>query len=85
MGIKNVPSFNKTRMMLSGKNLLVQATAQGTKTLKIFDVLGNQLKTQTFNGIQTQVNLTDLSHRGTLVAKLVSGNKLLATKAFKVR
>ena len=85
MGIKIVPSFNKTRMMLSGKNLLVQATAQGTKTLKIFDVLGNQLKTQTFNGIQTQVNLTDLSHRGTLVAKLVSGNKLLATKAFKVR
>ena len=83
--IRNTPSLSKTRMMLNGKNLLVQATAQGTKTLKIFDVLGNQLKTQTFNGVQTLVNLTDLSHRGTLVAKLVSSNKLLATKAFKVR
>lgn len=86
VGIKKIaPAIAKAQMQTEGSNLYVQASAQGTKTVKIFDLLGNQLMSQTFIGNSTQVSLASLPHRGTLIAKLVSGNKVLASKAFKVK
>jgi hypothetical protein len=62
----------------------MQTSARGTKTLKIFDLLGNQLLAQSFEGSQARVNLENL-HRGVLVARLVAGNKLLASKVIRVK
>ena len=85
MGIVQVAQKPNAQMRLNRGTLFVQTAAQGTKTLKVFDVLGNQLLAQNFNGGQSQVNLADFSRRGTLVVKLVTGNKLLATRTIRIK
>ena len=83
--VKIAKATPSAHMQVSGRTLFVQATAQGTKTVKIFDVLGNQLLTQTFNGTSAQVDLANLPHRGAMIARLVSGNKLLAIKSIRIK
>lgn len=73
------------QMQLSRNTLYVQATAQGTKTVKIFDMLGNQLTAQTFNGTRAEVNLAKLLHRGALIARVVQNGKVLATQSIKIK
>jgi hypothetical protein len=85
VGFVNVAKVSKARMLLSDNRLFVLATAQGTKTLKIFDMLGNQLLEKSFDGTRAEVNLANIPHRGTLVARVMQNNKALSTKAFKVR
>lgn len=85
VGIVQVAQKPNAQMRLNRGTLFVQTAAQGTKTLKVFDVLGNQLLAQNFNGGQSQVNLADFSRRGTLVVKLVTGNKLLATRTIRIK
>ena len=85
VGIVKVAQKPSAQMQLSRNTLFVQASAQGTKTLKIFDVLGNLLLAQTFNGSSTEVNLAGFPHRGAMIARLTSEGKLLATKAIKIK
>ena len=85
VGIVKVAQKPSAQMQLSRNTLFVQASAQGTKTLKIFDVLGNQLLAQTFNGTSTEVNLAGLPHRGAMIARLTSDGKLLATRAIRIK
>jgi len=72
------------KMVVEGRKLMVQATAQGSKTLKIFDILGNQLMAQTFDGTSAQVSLANFP-RGAMIAKLMQNDKVLSTKAFKLK
>ncbi|MCQ2123065.1 MAG: glycoside hydrolase family 9 protein [Fibrobacter sp.] len=83
--IKVVAPAASAKMFVTGQSLLVQASAQGVKTLKIFDLLGNQLMSRSFEGTYGEVRFEELPKRGTLIAKLVSGNKVLASKAFRVK
>jgi len=85
IGFVNVVSVSKARMLLSDNNLFVVATAQGTKTLKLFDLLGNQLMEKTFDGTHAVVSLANLPHRGTMIAKVMQNNKQLAIQTFKVK
>ncbi len=85
VGIVKVAQKPSAQMQLSRNTLFVQASAQGTKTLKIFDVLGNLLLAHTFNGTSAEVNLAGLPHRGAMIARLTSDGKLLATKAIKIK
>ena len=75
----------KARMQVAKNKLYVLATAQGTKTVKIFDMLGNQLMAQTFNGTRAEVSLANLPHRGTLIARVMQNDKVLATQSIKVK
>ena len=84
VGFVRVAQRLDTQMQLSRNTLYMQTSARGTKTLKIFDLLGNQLLAQSFEGSQARVNLENL-HRGVMVARLVAGNKLLASKVFKIK
>lgn len=84
VGFVRVAQRLDTQMQLSRNTLYMQTSARGTKTLKIFDMLGNQLLAQSFEGSQARVNLENL-HRGVLVARLVTGNKLLASKVIRVK
>ena len=76
---------HKARMQLNGKRLFVMTTAQGTKTLKLFDLLGNQLMESTFEGTRAEIALERLPRRGTIIAKLTSNGKPLAVQTFKVK
>ena len=75
----------KARMQVSNNRLYVLASAQGTKTVKIFDMLGNQLMAQTFNGTRAEVNLAKLPHRGALIARVMQNDKTLATQSIKIK
>ena len=85
VGIVKIANGGNARMQLNGKSLFVTASAKGTKTVKIFDLLGNQLMEQSFDGTQTEVKLSKLPHRGSLVAKLLSNNRPLAIQSFKLK
>ena len=85
-GIVNVANnIAKARMQVAKNKLYVLATAQGTKTVKIFDMLGNQLMAQTFEGTRAEVNLAKLPHRGALIARVMQNDKVLATQSIKVK
>jgi hypothetical protein len=75
----------KARMQVAKNKLYVLASAQGTKTVKIFDMLGNQLMAQDFYGTRAEVNLAKLPHRGALIARVVQNGKVLATQSIKVK
>jgi hypothetical protein len=75
----------KARMQVAKNKLYVLASAQGTKTVKIFDMLGNQLMAQDFYGTRAEVNLTKLPHRGALIARVTQNGKVLATQSIKVK
>ena len=85
VGFVNVANISKARMQLNHKTLYVTSTAQGSKSVKLFDLLGNQLMEHTFDGLRTEVNLAKLPHRGTLIAKVMQNNKQLAIQTFKVK
>lgn len=75
----------KARMQVAKNKLYVLASAQGTKTVKIFDMLGNQLMAQDFYGTRAEVNLTKLPHRGALIARVTQNGKVLATQSIKIK
>ena len=85
VGFVKVANVGKARMLLSDNRLFILATAQGTKTLKLFDLLGNQLMEKTFDGTHAVVSLANLPHRGTMIAKVMQNNKQLAIQTFKVK
>jgi hypothetical protein len=72
-------------MQVAKNKLYVLASAQGSKTVKIFDLLGNQLMAQDFYGTRTEVNLAKLPHRGALIARVMQNNKTLATQSIKIK
>ena len=75
----------KARMQVNKNKLYVLASAQGSKTVKIFDLLGNQLMAKDFYGTRTEVNLAKLPHRGALIARVVQNDKVLATQSIMVK
>ena len=85
VGIKKVTPVAKARMQVGNNRLYVLATAQGTKTVKIFDMLGNQLTVKTFDGTRAEVSLANLPHRGALIARVVQGDRILATQSIMVK
>ena len=83
--IPKIAQKPRAQMLLSRNTLYVQTSAQGTKTVKIFDMLGNQLTVKTFDGSRTEVNLANLPRRGAMIARVVQNNKVLATRAIRIK
>lgn len=83
--VASIPSMHIGSLHVTGKTLLAEAPAQGTKTLKVFDLLGNVVMSETFYGESAQVNLANVSKRGTLVARLTMNGKVLNTKAIRIK
>ena len=85
VGIKKITQVAKARMQVGNNRLYVLTNTEGTKTVKIFDMLGNQLTVKTFDGTRAEVSLANLPHRGALIARVVQNGKVLATQSFKVK
>ena len=85
VGIVRVAQKPNAQMLLNRGTLFVQTAAQGTKTLKVFDMLGNQMLAQAFDGTSAEVSLANIARRGPMIIRLTAGNKLLATKAIRIR
>lgn len=82
--VASIPSMQSS-LHVAGRTLIAQAPAQGTKALKVFDLLGNEIMSEAFYGESASVNLANVSKRGTLVARLVMNGKVLNTKAIRVK
>ena len=85
VGIKKITQVAKARMQVGNNRLYVLTNTEGTKTVKIFDMLGNQLMVKTFDGTRAEVNLANLPHRGALIARVVQNGKVLATQSIKIK
>ena len=85
VGIKKITQVAKARMQVGNNRLYVLTNTEGTKTVKIFDMLGNQLMVKTFDGTRAEVNLANLPHRGALIARVMQNGKTLATQSFKIK
>ncbi|SHK66830.1 Por secretion system C-terminal sorting domain-containing protein [Fibrobacter sp. UWT2] len=85
VGIKKITQVAKARMQVGNNRLYVLTNTEGTKTVKIFDMLGNQLMVKTFDGTRAEVNLANLPHRGALIARVMQNGKVLATQSIKVK
>ncbi|SMP41304.1 glycoside hydrolase family 9 protein [Fibrobacter sp. UWB10] len=85
VGFMKSIAIAKARMQVAKNKLYVLASAQGTKTVKIFDMLGNQLMAKDFYGTRAEVNLAKLPHRGALIARVVQNDKVLATQSIMVK
>ena len=85
VGFVKPVTIAKARMQVNNNKLYVLANAQGTKTVKIFDLLGNQLTVKTFDGTRAEVNLAKLPQRGALIARVMQNGKVLATQSIKVK
>lgn len=83
--IASIPSMHIGSLHVAGKTLIAQAPAQGSKTIKVFDLLGNEVMSEAFSGESATVNLSNVSKRGTLVARLVMEGKVLNTKAIRIK
>lgn len=83
--VASIPSMHIGSLHVAGRTLIAQAPAQGTKALKVFDLLGNEIMSEAFYGESASVNLANVSKRGTLVARLVMNGKVLETKAIRVK
>ena len=85
VGIKKITQVAKARMQVGNNRLYVLTNTEGTKTVKIFDMLGNQLMVKTFDGTRAEVSLANLPHRGALIARVMQNGKTLATQSFKIK
>lgn len=65
-----------TRMEISGRLLTVTAATVAPRTLRVFDVQGNMLASETFHGMDKTLDLGAFAGRGTLVVQLI-GNGML--------
>ena len=85
VGIKKITQVAKARMQVGNNRLYVLTNTEGTKTVKIFDMLGNQLMVKTFDGTRAEVSLANLPHRGALIARVMQNGKTLATQSIKIK
>ena len=84
-GVFNGIAAGNAQMRLYGKNLVVETASEGQKVLRIFDILGNQLLEKTFDGGVFAVNIANLPHRGTLVARLTHNGGQPVHRTFRVK
>ncbi|SHL41074.1 glycoside hydrolase family 9 protein [Fibrobacter sp. UWH4] len=75
----------KARMQVGNNRLYVLTNTEGTKTVKIFDMLGNQLMARDFYGTRAEVSLANLPHRGALIARVMQNGKVLATQSIRIK
>lgn len=85
VGIKKITQVAKARMQVGNNRLYVLTNTEGTKTVKIFDMLGNQLMVKTFDGTRAEVSLANLPHRGALIARVMQNGKTLATQSIRIK
>ena len=75
----------KSSMAVANNTLNIVTTSNGVKSLKLFDVRGNMLRSETFSGASMSLDLSKFAGKGAVIVRLVEGRKVLATKRIAVR
>ena len=72
-------------MAYAANILNIATTSNGTKSVKVFDVRGNMLLSETFSGASKALDMSKFAGKGAVIVRLVEGRKVLATKRVAVR
>jgi hypothetical protein len=75
----------KANMAIVNNTLSITTTSNGTKSVKVFDVRGNMLLSETFYGASMSMDMSKFAGKGAVIVRLAEGRKVLATKRVAVR
>ena len=73
----------KPEPKVAGKTLNVVAASTEVKTLRVFDLNGKLLHTETFSGSVQNVDFAKFAGKGMRLVRITAGNKLVATKTVR--
>jgi hypothetical protein len=72
-------------MAVVNNSLNIATTSNGMKSVKVFDVRGNMLLSETFSGASMSMDMSKFAGKGAVIVRLSEGRKVLATKRVAVR
>ena len=75
----------KAKKVVADNSSLSVVSAADVKTLRVFDMNGKLLHSETFTGMVKDVDYTKFAGKGVLLVRITSGNKLVAMKRVSVR
>jgi hypothetical protein len=75
----------KANMAVVNNSLNIATTSNGMKSVKVFDVRGNMLLSETFSGASMSMDMSKFAGKGAVIVRLAEGRKVLATKRVAVR
>jgi hypothetical protein len=75
----------KANIAFANNTLSIVASSNGAKTVKVFNVRGDVLLSETFSGASMSLDMSKFAGKGAVIVRLVEGRKVLATKRVAVR
>ena len=82
---KAAPTLGEAEISLDNTTLSVTSTVADTKMLRVFDMNGKLLHSESFSGMAKDVDFAKFAGKGVLLVRITSGNKLVAMKKVSIR
>ena len=79
------PALGESEISVDNTTLSVTSTVADTKMLRVFDMNGKLLHSESFSGLAKDVDFAKFAGKGILLVRITSGNKLVAMKKVSIR
>ena len=81
----DTPTLGESEISVDNTTLNVTSTEAGSKVLRVFDMNGKLLHSETFSGLVKDIDFAKFAGKGVLLVRVTSGNKLVAMKKISIR
>lgn len=82
---KAAPVLGESQISVDNTTLSVTSTVADTKMLRVFDMNGKLLHSESFSGMAKDVDFAKFAGKGVLLVRVTSGNKLVGMKKVSIR
>ena len=82
---KAAPALGESQISVDNTTLSVTSTVADTKMLRVFDMNGKLLHSESFSGMAKDVDFAKFAGKGVLLVRITSGNKLVGMKKVSIR
>lgn len=82
---KAVPTLGESEISVDNTTLNVSSSVAGTKMLRVFDMNGKLLHSESISGMAKDVDFAKFAGKGILLVRVTSGDKLIAMKKVSIR
>ena len=79
------PALGESEISVDNTTLSVISTVANTKMLRVFDMNGKLLHSESFSGMAKDVDFAKFAGKGVLLVRITSGDKLVAMKKVSIR
>lgn len=83
--VQAAPALGESEISVDNTTLSVTSTIADTKMLRVFDMNGKLLHSESFSGLAKDVDFAKFAGKGILLVRITSGNKLVAMKKVSIR